>query len=411
MTSLTTEQRLKRRRKCHRLRKRKDRRQKSSTIPVPPTSILQTEMNSETSTVHVEQRHVLDVTRTPEVTTTTSTSSVLNNIPQCLYNPLTFPTPCLNNTPWITPTGQTPGHNSFLSSPMLPFLFPLLPTTMIPFPNMFSSSLMMNQMTSSVSTDVSMTSVLPDGGSVVPFSPVITSPYISNIPVTPLPFPPLGTPFLPSRVPTYCQPVPIGIRPRPTDSQSDDGEQWSARYRWDGLKNIIVPPPEHSIPPHEGRIHRCPHCQALLYKRELTKSDNGNFGRCCGNGNIKLPDLPVVLEELNRIFRQPTYRSMSRKLNHALAFACWKCNEDKSLMGQYQAISCIRVQGCAYMLVGSVEPEDPEEDPTFIQVFFNSKNEEEAILRTAKNAHIDPKKKHIEWLTTLHRWIRDNNLV
>ena len=63
------------------------------------------------------------------------------------------------------------------------------------------------------------------------------------------------------------------------------------------------------------------------------------------------------------------------------------------------------------MLVGSVEPEDPERNPTFIQVFFNSKNEEEAILRTATNAHINPNEKHLEWLTTLHRWIRDNNPI
>ena len=63
------------------------------------------------------------------------------------------------------------------------------------------------------------------------------------------------------------------------------------------------------------------------------------------------------------------------------------------------------------MLVGSIEPENPEEEPTFIQVFFNSRNEEEAILRTAKNAHIDPNRKHIEWLRNLHRWIRDNNPI
>ena len=64
------------------------------------------------------------------------------------------------------------------------------------------------------------------------------------------------------------------------------------------------------------------------------------------------------------------------------------------------------------MLVGSIEPENPEESPKFIQVFFNSKNEKEAILKTAKNAGIrDVKKKHMEWLTTLHRWIKHYNPI
>ena len=102
-----------------------------------------------------------------------------------------------------------------------------------------------------------------------------------------------------------------------------------------------------------------------------------------------------------------------------MAFACWKCHEDPSLMGRHHAISCIRIQGSAYMLVGAIEPSNPETKPNFIQVFFNSKNEEEAILRTTINSGIvnknskieDVKKKHVEWLTSLHRWIRDNNPI
>ena len=103
-----------------------------------------------------------------------------------------------------------------------------------------------------------------------------------------------------------------------------------------------------------------------------------------------------------------------------MTFVCWKCHEDRSLRGQYQNISCIRVQGSAYMLVGAIEPEgneqNPTPDPTFIQVFFNSKNEEEAIIRTAVNSGIAKTKdelqdKHKEWLTSLHRWIKDNNPI
>ena len=157
---------------------------------------------------------------------------------------------------------------------------------------------------------------------------------------------------------TLLQPPTVNtIVHEPTCFQHVDVEQqWSARYRCDALTGSV--PLEHSI--QSLRIHECPYCQSLLYKPEFTTGPHGKFGRCCGNGNIQLPNVPPVPSELNRIFRQPTYRAMSRKLNHAMAFACWKCNEDKSLIGRYQSISCIRIKGCAYMLVGSIEPEDPE---------------------------------------------------
>ena len=72
---------------------------------------------------------------------------------------------------------------------------------------------------------------------------------------------------------------------------------------------------------------------------------------------------------------------MSRQANHALAFACWKYHEDKSLRGRFQAISCIRVQGCTYVMVGSIEHEDAEDKLNFIQAFFNLNNEREASNR------------------------------
>ena len=44
-------------------------------------------------------------------------------------------------------------------------------------------------------------------------------------------------------------------------------------------------------------------------------------------------------------------------------------------------------------MVGSIEPEDAEDKLNFIQVFFNSNNEREAIERTARNARVNPTKK------------------
>ena len=231
-----------------------------------------------------------------------------------------------------------------------------------------------------------------------------------------------GLPSINSSVPNGLSVTSTGTLPSPvpgvsfcpiTPSNRTDvvvewsAPEWSAPRRCHGLNGSV--PNEHVI--REGRIHRCPHCQALLFKEELTAGPLGRFGRCCSNDNYRLPTLPSPPEELLRIFRQPTYRAMSRNVNHALAFACWKCNEDKSLMGRYHAISCIRVQGCAYVLVGAVEPSDSDARLKYIQVFFNSNNEEEAITRTAENANIDPTRKNIEWIRSLHHWIRDNNPI
>ena len=161
-------------------------------------------------------------------------------------------------------------------------------------------------------------------------------------------------------------------------------------------------------------IYECPFCESKLFKDELSRNPNGKFHKCCKNGDIKLPDLPEVPEELLHIFRQSTYRSMSRKINHALAFACWVCH-DTTMGGRYRAISSLRIQGNSYTTVGSIcpSPEDIERKKLqFIQVFFNCSNEEEAIQKTAKNAGIrNLTNKTKEWLTTLHRWIRSNNPI
>ena len=120
-----------------------------------------------------------------------------------------------------------------------------------------------------------------------PITPVITSPFIPTFESIPFPLivptissthiPPFGSTML-SSTPVSS---PVSARPQVTvngndlvvdqveesmdiDPVPDDGEQWPARYRWDGLTGSV--PLEHSIPVHEGRIHRCPHCQALLHK-------------------------------------------------------------------------------------------------------------------------------------------------
>ena len=74
-------------------------------------------------------------------------------------------------------------------------------------------------------------------------------------------------------------------------------------------------------------------------------------------------------------------------------------------------MSSVRVQGSAYVTVGSIQPDSPDTKSTFIQVFFNSSNEEEAIRRTAHNANISLNEKTREWLTTLHRWIARNSPI
>ena len=63
------------------------------------------------------------------------------------------------------------------------------------------------------------------------------------------------------------------------------------------------------------------------------------------------------------------------------------------------------------MNIGAIKPTDPSARDKFIQVFFNSANEEEAIFKTASNANINLTDKTTEWLTTLHRWIRNNNPI
>ena len=181
---------------------------------------------------------------------------------------------------------------------------------------------------------------------------------------------------------TYRDPQPIESRSVPIsvpdlprliqmceitdESEEEDGElDWSTIYRCPALTKSI--PREHRIRNVYQR-HRCPDCHSLLFKQELTQGRNGKFGRCCNNGNIKLPPIPVVPDELNTIFRQQTYLEMSRRLNHTLVFACWKCNENKSLLGRHHGISCIRVQGCAYMLIGSIEPEKNEKPPNHTSI-------------------------------------------
>ena len=244
--------------------------------------------------------------------------------------------------------------------------------------------------------------------------PMTTSVLMESMLTTTVP-----VPILPNPVNSDSVPVNSDSVTREKENDEFDGEgEWAPQYRCIGLSRSI--PEEHSLPGDQGRVHRCTECGALLFKDELTKSKKGKFSRCCQNGNIVLPKFPEVEDELNQIFVQPTYREMSRKLNHAMAFACWKCNEDKFLRQQLKksgGVSCIRVQGSAYMVIGSIETEaGKESDPKFIQVFFNSQNEEEAILKTAVNSKIakninDVKKTHLEWLTTLHGWIKEHNPI
>ena len=258
--------------------------------------------------------------------------------------------------------------------------------------------------------------VNPFGG--LMYVPMTTSVLMEQMLATPVPVPIL--PKVTNSDP-LTGPVPVPILPQPINSDpvTHDNEnnevsgEWAPQYRCIGLSRSI--PEQHSLPGDHGRVHRCSDCGALLFKAELTHGTKGPYSRCCQNGNIILPEIPKVENELNQIFIQPAYREMSRKLNHAMAFACWKCNEDQHLK-RLGGISCIRVQGSAYMMIGSIEPEKTESDQKFIQVFFNSQNEEEAILKTAVNSKIaknidDVKKTHLEWLTTLHGWIKQHNPI
>ena len=103
-----------------------------------------------------------------------------------------------------------------------------------------------------------------------------------------------------------------------TDIPNDPPDQslvWEPSFRSEckALQGII--PTEHVI--RDGRNFQCPHCGTLLFRGELSDTREGRFSTCCRNGNIQLPRLPVVPEELLTIFRQPTYRVMSRKVNHS----------------------------------------------------------------------------------------------
>ena len=333
------------------------------------------------------------------MTTPTDTSSLTSSPASVNVSDPVFS--CFN--PFNTPTMivPVPFFNPYVSLPTTSMCGPITtdptfscssstPPTTIPtshFPMLFTPVLFpagWNVNSMGTVTPQSIDSSVPDG-----LNMTSTSNLPSGVP---------GISYHPIRSETVISHHPI---------RSDTVVEWSAQCRCEGLNGSV--PDEHVI--QEGRIHRCPHCQALLFKEELTTGVHGRFGRCCGNDNYRLPTLPSPPEELLRIFRQPTYRAMSRKVNHALAFACWKCNEDKSLMGRYHAISCIRVQGCAYVLMGSVEPSDSEAGLKYIQVFFNSNNEDEAIALTARNAHIDPTRKNLEWIRSLHHWIRDNNPI
>ena len=322
------------------------------TTTTPEDSTSETVGETTTGSAEVEVSPV-PTSSTSETVDVTTTPFFPTTIPTTTpYLPIPTPFPFL--FPFTTP---------FFPSPL--FTSPFFPSPLITSP-FFPSPLI-------------TTPLFP------PFpSPLITTPLF---PPFPFPFPPLTPPIVP--VPSTSTPV------------------WSAQLRCKGLDGTI--PDQHFL--REGRTHRCHHCSALLFKEELSNGNAGRFSKCCSNGDIHLPTIPEVPDPLLRIFRQPTYRAMSRQLNHALAFACWKCHEDRSLRGRYQAISCIRVQGCAYVMVGTIEPEDPTKKLNFIQVFFNSNNEKEAIARTARNAHIDPTRKNLEWLRILHRWIRDNSPI
>ena len=74
--------------------------------------------------------------------------------------------------------------------------------------------------------------------------------------------------------------VPVTTIPSVCDTSLNevvhDGEQWTARYRCEGLTGMI--PDEHVIP-GVGRRYRCPDCQALLYKQELSCGKHGKFSR------------------------------------------------------------------------------------------------------------------------------------
>ena len=211
--------------------------------------------------------------------------------------------------------------NVFMNTLIPGYFFP--PVSVVP-PNWISNSPMISNVTSSSIIQNQNHSIPGCMFPSLPF-PSITAgcmfpsiPFPSiTVPITPVPIipdpdstpdDPIGNYFLsndhdcPTPVPIAPAPVPVPITPVNPDLTN----QWSAIHRCVGLLGIVSP--EHSIPRFEQRIHRCPYCQALLFKKELTKSRHGKFGRCCGNGNIQLPEIPPVTEELNRIFRQPTYR-------------------------------------------------------------------------------------------------------
>ena len=361
-----------------------------------------------------------------DLSSVASSTSVVNNDQQiehhasdnasAVYSTSTlngFPVTNMNNINPISPVAY-----SNLFPNILPVGPIILPLGIIPFNNPFGINLF-PPIPVTTCTTLPLTPVLP-----TPFPFPSSVPVPNSIVVPSIPSSTLSSSFPDNSMNLEATPsdndqsiesvtsIPDDfIISESTPADVDDGQPvhdvWPIRHKYKALNGSI--PSTHVC---RSREHVCPHCGALLYSKELSRSaTHGKFHKCCRNGDIQLPELPEVPEELKCIFRQPTYRAMSRKLNHALSFACWICHEDESLRGRYSAISSIRVQGCAYMTIGTIKTMDPSVKENFIQVFFNSVNEEEAIQKTARNANIDLNDKNREWLTTLHRWIRDNNPI
>ena len=159
----------------------------------------------------------------------------------------------------------------------------------------------------------------------IQFLPITPIPVL---PVTPLPFPPL-TPvsnLIPFPSTTSSSSVPddcLILEPTPSGHDNDNDDQpfhdvWPIRHKYKGLDGTI--PSTHVCRPRE---HTCHHCGALLYGKEISRSaTHGLFHKCCQNGDIQLPELPEVPEELKRIFRQPTYRAMSSKETKSCISIC-----------------------------------------------------------------------------------------
>ena len=172
--------------------------------------------------------------------------------------------------------------------------------------------------------------------------------------------------------------------------------------------NDISQDKRHRLP---KRHAKCDFCKALMWDDERLSNSTKNkpkFGVCCLQGQVELPPLRTMPQELYSLLTQNTseckeFRTTIRLYNSILAFTSISANVDQDLMTARNGIYTYRINGSIHHKISSYMP-NPEHRPQFSQIYIY-----DSQMQSSIRAGMFPKIIRSEILNTIQRLLELHN--